>query len=92
MKIIQFTQGIDNETFQPMGLFTIEMPLGPMRDSMTTMSDEQLERFIGRQFLEAFHAFKKENEQATDVDEKVSEQDVQENGAEVESSTVQEES
>jgi hypothetical protein len=70
MKIIQYTTGVDNNTFQPMGLFTIEIPLTAMQNATTSMSNEELERFVGKQFLEAFHAFKVERDAVTDVEDK----------------------
>jgi hypothetical protein len=70
MKIIQFSTGIDNETFQPMGLFTIEIPLTAMQDAVASMSNDELEQFVGKKFLTAFDTFKKERDAVTDVEVK----------------------
>jgi hypothetical protein len=41
------------ETFQSIMIVTLEIPLEPMQDALASLTDEQLERHIGREFLKA---------------------------------------
>jgi hypothetical protein len=41
-----------------------------MQNAVASMTDAKLERFIGKQFLDAFNEFRKERDAVTDVEPK----------------------
>lgn len=55
MQIIQYTKAI-NAHLQPVGVITLEVLLEALQDHLA-QGDEVVERYVGREFLKAMHAY-----------------------------------
>ena len=68
MKIIQATRSIDNATFEPVALITLELRISEVQEFIQSKDDAAFERFIGREYLKALHAFLNEPDAVQDVE------------------------
>jgi hypothetical protein len=68
MKIIQVTRTVNDETFEPIALITLELPISDIEDYFDS-DDETIERVIGREYLKAMFGFLEEQKKI-DAEEK----------------------
>lgn len=71
MKFVQVTRTLDTQTFEPISVITLEVPISEVRDH--GLSDEEIERHIGKLFLNAMLEYIREHHGVTDVTAKAQE-------------------